>query len=62
MTPKDKASIRKELNDFKSNEMDVHEDSRHLTRYSIHSFIVSLLPFPLVADLNVNKTEKAFST
>ena len=32
LTPKDKASIRKELNDFKSNEMDVHEDSRHLTR------------------------------
>ena len=34
LTPKDKASIRKELNDYKSNEMDVHEDSRHLTRYS----------------------------
>ena len=33
LTPKDKASIRKELNDFKSNEMDVHEDSRHLTRH-----------------------------
>jgi hypothetical protein len=32
LTPKDKASIRKELNDYKSNEMDVHEDSRHLTR------------------------------
>ena len=32
LTPKDKASIRKELNDFKSSEMDVHEDSRHLTR------------------------------
>ena len=32
LTPKDKASIRKELNDFKSNEMDVHENSRHLTR------------------------------
>ena len=28
---KEKASIHKELNDFKSNEMDVHEDSRHLT-------------------------------
>ena len=34
LTPKDKASIRKELNDFKSNEMDVHEESRHLTRYA----------------------------
>ena len=33
LTPKDKASIRKELNDFKSNEMDVHEESRHLTRF-----------------------------
>jgi len=32
LTPKDKASIRKELNDYKSNEMDVHEESRHLTR------------------------------
>lgn len=26
------AAIRKELNDFKSNEMEVHESSRHLTR------------------------------
>eukprot|EP00096_Caligus_rogercresseyi_P009623 TRINITY_DN3293_c0_g1_i2.p1 TRINITY_DN3293_c0_g1~~TRINITY_DN3293_c0_g1_i2.p1 ORF type:complete len:773 (-),score=265.22 TRINITY_DN3293_c0_g1_i2:637-2955(-) len=33
LTPKDKASIRKELNDFKSTEMDVHEESRHLTRF-----------------------------
>ena len=33
LTPKDKASIRKELNDYKSNEMDVHEESRHLTRW-----------------------------
>lgn len=30
---RDKASIRKELNDFKSLEMEVHEDSRHLTRF-----------------------------
>lgn len=35
MTPKDKAAIRKELNEFKSSEMAVHEDSRHLTRYAI---------------------------
>lgn len=28
------AAIRKELNDFKSNEMEVHESSRHLTRWS----------------------------
>lgn len=33
LTPKDKAAIRKELNEFKSSEMAVHEDSRHLTRY-----------------------------
>ncbi|XP_065571596.1 phosphatase and actin regulator 4-like isoform X2 [Artemia franciscana] len=33
LTPKDKAAIRKELNDFKSAEMEVHEDSRHLTRF-----------------------------
>ncbi|XP_072140553.1 phosphatase and actin regulator 2 isoform X2 [Dermacentor andersoni] len=31
LTPKDKAAIRKELNEFKSMEMEVHEDSRHLT-------------------------------
>ncbi|XP_012944679.1 phosphatase and actin regulator 4 [Aplysia californica] len=33
LTPRDKAAIRKELNEFKSREMDVHEDSRHLTRF-----------------------------
>lgn len=33
LTPKDKAAIRKELNEFKSSEMSVHEDSRHLTRW-----------------------------
>ncbi|CAH1122603.1 unnamed protein product [Ceutorhynchus assimilis] len=33
LTPKDKAAIRKELNEFKSAEMDVHEESRHLTRF-----------------------------
>eukprot|EP00106_Octopus_bimaculoides_P003597 XP_014771039.1 PREDICTED: phosphatase and actin regulator 4-like isoform X2 [Octopus bimaculoides] len=32
LTPKDKAAIRKELNEYKSKEMEVHEDSRHLTR------------------------------
>lgn len=32
LTPKDKAAIRKELNEFKSSEMDVHQESRHLTR------------------------------
>ncbi|XP_017572067.1 phosphatase and actin regulator 3b isoform X1 [Pygocentrus nattereri] len=29
----DKAAIRKELNEFKSNEMEVHASSRHLTRF-----------------------------
>lgn len=33
LTPKDKAAIRKELNEFKSQEMPVHEASRHLTRF-----------------------------
>ena len=42
LTPKDKASIRKELNDFKSNEMDVHEDSRHLTRQVLFNYLCLL--------------------
>uniref|UniRef100_A0A0R3RV59 Phosphatase and actin regulator n=1 Tax=Elaeophora elaphi TaxID=1147741 RepID=A0A0R3RV59_9BILA len=33
LTPIDKALIRKELNDFKATEMDVHEESRIFTRY-----------------------------
>lgn len=33
LTPRDKAAIRKELNEFKSMEMEVHADSRHLTRF-----------------------------
>ena len=33
LTPRDKAKIRKELNDFKSSEMEVHHDSRHMTRF-----------------------------
>jgi len=33
LTPKDKDAIRKELNEFKSMEMEVHEDSRHMTRF-----------------------------
>ncbi|XP_070772319.1 phosphatase and actin regulator 2 isoform X2 [Enoplosus armatus] len=34
LTPADKAAIRKELNEFKSREMEVHEDSKQFTRYS----------------------------
>lgn len=33
LTPKDKAAIRRELNEFKSTEMDVHQESRQFTRY-----------------------------
>ncbi|XP_017746605.1 PREDICTED: phosphatase and actin regulator 1 [Rhinopithecus bieti] len=35
LTAADKAAIRKELNEFKSTEMEVHELSRHLTRVSV---------------------------
>uniref|UniRef100_A0A8C5ZHV4 Phosphatase and actin regulator 4 n=1 Tax=Marmota marmota marmota TaxID=9994 RepID=A0A8C5ZHV4_MARMA len=31
LTPADKAAIRKELNEFKSSEMEVHEESKHFT-------------------------------
>ncbi|XP_031435424.1 phosphatase and actin regulator 2 isoform X2 [Clupea harengus] len=33
LTPADKAAIRKELNEFKSKEMDVHENSKQFTRF-----------------------------
>jgi len=33
LTPFEKAQIRKELNEFKSTEMDVHEDSKIFTRF-----------------------------
>ncbi|XP_060853959.1 phosphatase and actin regulator 4-B isoform X2 [Rhopalosiphum padi] len=33
LTTKDKAAIRKELNEFKSSEMEVHQESKHLTRF-----------------------------
>ncbi|XP_048862419.1 phosphatase and actin regulator 2 isoform X2 [Brienomyrus brachyistius] len=33
LTPADKAAIRKELNEFKSKEMEVHEESKHFTRF-----------------------------
>ena len=33
LTPKDKAAIRNELNLYKSTEMEVHEDSKHLIRF-----------------------------
>ncbi|XP_034777471.2 phosphatase and actin regulator 2-like isoform X2 [Acipenser ruthenus] len=33
LTPADKAAIRKELNEFKSTEMEVHKDSKQFTRF-----------------------------
>lgn len=33
LTTKEKAAIRRELNEFKSSEMEVHEESKHLTRF-----------------------------
>jgi phosphatase and actin regulator 4 len=43
LTPKDKAAIRKELNEFKSSEMEVHEDSRHLTRSEIFATLRTMI-------------------
>ncbi|OTF69489.1 RPEL repeat containing protein [Euroglyphus maynei] len=42
LTPKEKAAIRKELNEFKSSEMEVHEESRHMTRYFWIFFFLNL--------------------
>uniref|UniRef100_A0A3P8QMN9 Phosphatase and actin regulator n=1 Tax=Astatotilapia calliptera TaxID=8154 RepID=A0A3P8QMN9_ASTCA len=42
LTAADKAAIRKELNDFKSNEMEVHESSRHLTRYKLPACMIDI--------------------
>ncbi|KAG7278626.1 hypothetical protein CRUP_031921 [Coryphaenoides rupestris] len=33
LSASDKAAIRKELNEFKTNEMEVHTSSKHLTRF-----------------------------
>lgn len=33
-SPTWQAAIRKELNEFKSSEMEVHENSRHMTRFA----------------------------
>ncbi|XP_016088353.1 phosphatase and actin regulator 3-like [Sinocyclocheilus grahami] len=33
LSASDKAAIRKELNEFKSSEMEVHASSKHLTRF-----------------------------
>lgn len=46
------AAIRKELNEFKSTEMEVHELSRHLTRLVSRGFFFLLSPFKLYLPLN----------
>lgn len=43
LTPRDKAAIRKELNEFKSLEMEVHEESRYMTRYALSIICFSAL-------------------
>lgn len=35
LTTKEKAAIRRELNEYKSQEMEVHEESKHLTRFHV---------------------------
>nr|XP_055246615.1 phosphatase and actin regulator 1 isoform X2 [Gorilla gorilla gorilla]XP_055246616.1 phosphatase and actin regulator 1 isoform X2 [Gorilla gorilla gorilla]XP_055246617.1 phosphatase and actin regulator 1 isoform X2 [Gorilla gorilla gorilla]XP_055246618.1 phosphatase and actin regulator 1 isoform X2 [Gorilla gorilla gorilla] len=44
LTAADKAAIRKELNEFKSTEMEVHELSRHLTRLVLRVFFFPFFP------------------
>lgn len=51
LTTKDKAAIRKELNEFKSSEMEVHQESKHLTRliyYICLKLIISKWTFELL--------------
>ncbi|XP_065744692.1 phosphatase and actin regulator 2 [Phocoena phocoena] len=43
LTPADKAAIRKELNEFKSTEMEVHEESRQFTRHGVELLPPALL-------------------
>uniref|UniRef100_A0A4W5QHS5 Phosphatase and actin regulator 4 n=1 Tax=Hucho hucho TaxID=62062 RepID=A0A4W5QHS5_9TELE len=43
LTPSDKAAIRKELNEFKSSEMEVHEESRIYTRLVSYPIPIYLL-------------------
>lgn len=51
LTPKDKAAIRKELNEFKSSEMEVHEDSRHLTRLEMFAISRTIIQLSDLRDL-----------
>ncbi|CAH8549520.1 unnamed protein product [Schistosoma turkestanicum] len=43
LTSKDKAQIRRELNDYKMAEMDVHQDSRQFTRDIFGLYVVTEL-------------------
>ncbi|XP_028435730.1 phosphatase and actin regulator 4B isoform X3 [Perca flavescens] len=43
LTPADKAAIRKELNDYKSTEMEVHEESRIYTRYTFYRMDLDII-------------------
>lgn len=52
------AAIRKELNDYKSTEMEVHEESRIYTRYAFHR--VALVDVILVFSVLVFRTVNNF--
>ena len=43
LTAADKAAIRAELNEFKTKEMHVHDESRQYTRYRIYSYVTMQL-------------------
>lgn len=47
------AAIRKELNDYKSTEMEVHEESRIYTRFAIFLLVVCVCVCVLCCFLNV---------
>ena len=40
LRPEDKAAIRKELNEFKKFEMEVHPESEYMTRSVVHNRVV----------------------
>ena len=41
LRPEDKAAIRKELNEFKKSEMEVHPASEYMTRYVVRFAVTS---------------------
>ena len=49
LQPEDKAAIRKELNDYKRFEMDVHPDSEHMTRcvWCVCTYVLVCLCVPV---------------